>query len=1042
MLCHNSSKISARTENEHCRTTKKHSLTEFPPWRTYLGRKVSLEDDGGTPVRRRQAPELTIATSRLLPEQLNMASSSIQTASFSASATNISTISERTHKKVSFTHDVREGNVRKKSIPSRFSPNKKSIQTTSFSAPGTNIFMESEIVCLWDPSTYYPGVVTKIHSCTPATYDVRFNDGDTQSEVPLQNILDLTLYMGTVTTQQEQQSTAVTGKICAIRPLKTNFPESSMYDPKNYEYRISGTGQKKKDFFQSIDCITTQPAKVPLFVRTKQIAKQASSHVPLKPTPTTDKTASYHNQHTHKETYTTQDDDTLLKIVQNLQTVHQTCELGCSICKGLQFRTLTTEQLLNWNLKALPKLKLSSKLRAGTDIRYEIQGEQQQVQAGSRQPSTKRADPLRANASNRNEAHAISNYTKGINSNTSLETNGSSPKVTDYIMKLEAELRQLRLAAAMKSSVRDEHDNIQSVSMSGAQSFDSLDRNDREAEFQLRLKEIQQKSANAGRIKYQKREISANIRAIHPRRKRLNGRNDFVFNGLSLGNRPTRTKWIQAFLMHFQEFEQSPDSQNVDQTEARVLLHYNSITTSPALTLAIQKADAEIAPIILDKQQKSAQCDFDNLAKEKERKRKRSQRQGGDHKTKLETFHASLGHSEEMSLTLVANPRCKDSVRIISSHDGGAHQVYAMSQLFDQDKLFRSIVGDVAALATPTVHPQQLRPCKMNTKLIGNVKSFCGKLLTAIHESAAKQLECSTKKLSKASILKSVWPYDIHRHTETKSFFRDNNRCLICVLSVIKLLKGNECIKLHAKPRHADSHALRTSSHISGMSEFFTSLAHSSAFKIERKNILRVTQMSEGPAQDPVATVYFDHGFANELINIVTSQDNFNEAESWPEIKVLSERDTSQDRFAGTPKDVQGSVREGGGGREEGPTGELGAGRETPDTTSKANFGADRKGGGRGGVDRVSQQEALPQGRRSSMLLTEFVKFQRIPEEEAVASVRICIDILYNLSKNKFSCFVLLTMDFNSYYYFVMHSGTADFKKILARENSSDYSPV
>jgi len=139
--------------------------------------------------------------------------------------------------------------------------------------------MGSEIVCLWDPSTYYPGVVTKIHSCTPATYDVLFKDSDTKFKVPLQNILDLTLYMGTVTTQQEQQSTDVTGKICAIRPLKTILPESSMYDTKNYEYGISGTRQKKNVFFQSIDCITTQPAKVPLFQRTNQIANQACTDV-------------------------------------------------------------------------------------------------------------------------------------------------------------------------------------------------------------------------------------------------------------------------------------------------------------------------------------------------------------------------------------------------------------------------------------------------------------------------------------------------------------------------------------------------------------------------------------------------------------------------------------------------------------------------------------------------------------------------------------------------------------------------------------------
>ena len=83
--------------------------------------------------------------------------------------------------------------------------------------------------------------------------------------------------------------------------------------------------------------------------------------------------------------------------------------------------------------------------------------------------------------------------------------------------------------------------------MSGPESIHLLDRNDKEAEFQLRLKQIQQQSANTGRIKYQNMEISANIRAIRPQRKRLNGRNDFVFNGLSLGNRPTRTKWIQAF---------------------------------------------------------------------------------------------------------------------------------------------------------------------------------------------------------------------------------------------------------------------------------------------------------------------------------------------------------------------------------------------------------------------------------------------------------------------------------------------------------------
>jgi hypothetical protein len=62
--------------------------------------------------------------------------------------------------------------------------------------------------------------------------------------------------------------------------------------------------------------------------------------------------------------------------------------------------------------------------------------------------------------------------------------------------------------------------------------------------------------------------------------------------------------------------------------------------------------------------------------------------------------------------------------------------------------------------------------------------------------------------------------------------------------------------------------------------------------------------------------------------------------------------------------------------------------------------------GGRGRMDRVSEHNADPEIRRSSMPLTEFLKFLRISDEEADASVRICIDILDNLSRNKYFCFV------------------------------------
>jgi len=71
-----------------------------------------------------------------------------------------------------------------------------------------------------------------------------------------------------------------------------------------------------------------------------------------------------------------------------------------------------------------------------------------------------------------------------------------------------------------------------SVASQMGQCYHLLDRTDKEAEFQLRLNQIQQQSANCGRIKYQNMEISANIWAIHPQRKRLNGRNDCWFVGI------------------------------------------------------------------------------------------------------------------------------------------------------------------------------------------------------------------------------------------------------------------------------------------------------------------------------------------------------------------------------------------------------------------------------------------------------------------------------------------------------------------------------
>jgi hypothetical protein len=165
--------------------------------------------------------------------------------------------------------------------------------------------------------------------------------------------------------------------------------------------------------------------------------------------------------------------------------------------------------------------------------------------------------------------------------------------------------------------------------------------------------------------------------------------------------------------------------------------------------------------------------------------------------------------------------------------------------------------------------------------------------------------------------------------------------------------------------------------------------------------------VSEGQAQDPVATVYFDHGFANELINIVTSQDRFNEAKSWPEIKVISERDTSQHGSAGTPEGGETGEREGGGGGVEGQRGECGTEKGMLHHASSDTERREKEGeGGRGRMDRVSEHNADPEIRRSSMPLTEFLKFLRISDEEADASVRICIDILDNLSRNKYFCFV------------------------------------
>jgi hypothetical protein len=51
--------------------------------------------------------------------------------------------------------------------------------------------------------------------------------------------------------------------------------------------------------------------------------------------------------------------------------------------------------------------------------------------------------------------------------------------------------------------VRDDHDNIQYVSMPGSEGNDFMDRTGQEAAFQLSLIQIQQQSTKSGQVKYQ-----------------------------------------------------------------------------------------------------------------------------------------------------------------------------------------------------------------------------------------------------------------------------------------------------------------------------------------------------------------------------------------------------------------------------------------------------------------------------------------------------------------------------------------------------------
>ena len=204
----------------------------------------------------------------------------------------------------------------------------------------------------------------------------------------------------------------------------------------------------KKICFQSFNCITTKPTKVPLFQRTNNIAEKAPTVVSnfLEPTTASTKTASHHNQHTLKGVHTTKNNDTLLIIVRGLQKVHETCELDCSICNGFKFATLNTKDLLQWNVSALPDLKLRSKLKEGTKIRYEIQYEQQQA------PTVQhtRKNRLSTNSTLETESNQHTHRTSakssltGINSNASCETNGASAQVANYIRTLQDEMRKLQ----------------------------------------------------------------------------------------------------------------------------------------------------------------------------------------------------------------------------------------------------------------------------------------------------------------------------------------------------------------------------------------------------------------------------------------------------------------------------------------------------------------------------------------------------------------------------------------------------------------------
>ena len=852
-FCHNSSTVPSKNEDNICRKQKQHSVANHPPW----------DESSNTPQKRRLDT----------PESSN---------------------TETSKRKLRWSDqtDIK------------------------------NLALGSKVVALWaeHDNVYYPGTVTCVHSITPPQYDVSYADGQKRKRVPLASIVDITVYAGMVNLLSPSNKQVVTGSgaICALRARvkenATTRTTRNQYDPQEYEYAInqqqSTNAGKKESFFLQIDCISTKQMGVPLIeqstVKSQVFNTKQGTSSACKSTKTeqrqqaTTSTSKKYSDHQPQKTsakqhscnspemsgvYTTLDNENPRLIVKKLKQQHSTCDQNCQSCKGTGLKGLTPKDIVTWNKSVHSSIEVSCKFRAGTQIIYrDLSTKSHSVQISKEQTSQDRSEASflgapYTNLKSETEHDNLqeSKQTNEMRSNAH-DTTTHTPLHSNKHFESHQKLDCLWKAHTLGKISRGEDNILLARSDTSA----DHDTSDQQEATQLKIKKMQQSDADATRIKNKNMEISAQLRALHPQRKTVNSQRVYAFKGVRLGLVETRREWMNHFLTSVKTLEEI----EMDEiSEIHVLKYYNSLEHKNTLKMAIQEADQKILPTIVKAQEQSATDGNSNLIIAGHRHKRQKQRNKKSLASTLQHFHSSLGLHNEMAVTIIANPRVRNDIKIITSHDGGSQQLYAMSQLLHEDQLWHAVVGNPGSVFTPTLHTERSKLLLRNITLMKDIREFSKNLLDAIHEEVQYQLNSSPTMPSRASILKTVWPNDIDRLRATKTIFRSKNRSMLFLLSVFRLLQCNNTIKLHIKPRLSDTLPLKGWAHDSG-SDVVNFLVLQSVVNVEQH--LKAAPLSAGQAQDPVTIVCFHEDFCKQMENILSTQENFNSAAAWPVIKMHS----------------------------------------------------------------------------------------------------------------------------------------------------------